>query len=141
MLAHVVGECWHALVRDVIAMGFRRQDMFTTLDLSDMIAIVVGAPPTSSIRYFLDQGWSREAHLLANMQEQNAGMGQLQEPYPRPGIEQREPDPMQKAGFFPMEAMTWEEADRRDAARYAAAAAGKKGRTRTRTYSAAGLVT
>jgi hypothetical protein len=140
MLARVVGECWHALVRDVIALGFRRQDMFTTLDLSDMIAIVVGAPPTSSVRYFLDQGWSREAHLLANLQEQNAGMGQLNEPYPRPGIEARERDPME-GKFFPMEPMTWEEADRRDAARYAAAAAGKpKGRTRKRTYSASGVV-
>jgi hypothetical protein len=137
MLARVVGECWHALVRDVIALGYRRQDMFTTLDLSDMISIVVGAPPTSSVRYFLDDGWSKEAHLLANMQEQRAGMAQLNQPYPRPGMAQRQADPMESGKFFPMEAMTWEEADKRDAARYTSK---PKGRSRSRTYSATGVV-
>lgn len=137
-LARVVGECWHALARDVIALGYRRQDMFTTLDLSDMISIVVGAPPTSSVRYFLDGGWSREAQLLANMQEQQSGIAQpLTEPYPRPGIEDRREDPMEGAKFFPMQAMTWEEADKRDAARYASR---PKGRSRSRTYSANGMV-
>jgi hypothetical protein len=135
----VVGECWHALARDVIALGYRRQDMFTTLDLSDMISIVVGAPPTSSVRYFLDGGWSKEAHLLANMQEQRAGIGELTQPYPRPGVAARESDPMAGAKFFPMESMSWEEAEKRDAARYAT---GKpKGRSRSRTYSATGVVT
>jgi hypothetical protein len=137
MLARVVGECWHALHRDVIALGYTREDMFTTLDLSDMIAIVVGAPPTSSVRYFLDEGWSKEAQLLANMQEQRAGIGELTEPYPRPGIAARPSDPMAEAGFFPMQAMSWEEADKRDAARYTSK---PKGRSRMRTYSATGLV-
>jgi hypothetical protein len=134
----VVGECWHALARDVIALGYRRQDMFTTLDLSDMISIVVGAPPTSSVRYFLDGGWSKEAHLLANLQEQRAGIGELTEPYPRPGVEARPSDPMEGAGFFPMQAMSWEEADKRDAERYAANK--PKGRSRSRTYSANGMI-
>lgn len=136
-LARVVGECWHALVRDLLTMGYRAEDMFTTLSLSEMISIVVGAPPTSSVRYFLDEGWSREAQLLANMQEQYAGLGQISQPYPRPGIAQREADPMEGAKFFPMQAMSWEEADKRDAARYASK---PKGRSRSRTYSATGLV-
>lgn len=136
-LARVVGECWHALVRDLLTMGYRAEDMFTTLSLSEMISIVVGAPPTSSVRYFLDEGWSREAQLLANLQEQHAGIGQLHQPYPRPGIAQREADPMADGKFFPGEAMTWEEADRRDAARYASK---PQGRTRTRTFSATGMV-
>src|SRR6516165_726035 len=120
MLAHVIGECWHAFHRDVMALGRDVHD----LSLAEMVSIVTAAPPSSSVRYYLDQGWSREAHLLANMQEQAAGVARLPDAYQRPGMEARRAD-----------AMTWDEAERRDKARYAAAAAGKTGRRgRMRTY-------
>lgn len=137
MLTRVVYECWHALVRDVLALGYRTEDMFTTLSLADMVSIVVGAPPGSAVRHWLDGGWTRTDHLLANQQEQRAGIATLPEAYPRPGLETRAADPMADAKFFPMEAMSWEEADKRDAARYASK---PKGRGRSRTYSATGVV-
>lgn len=131
MLAYVVGECWHALVRDLLSLGFRAKDMFTTLTLAEMVSIVVASPPGSAVRYFLDQGWSRTDHLLANMQEQAAGVAKLPEAYARPGLEQRPADPLDNARFFPAEAMTWEEADRRDKMRNDSKA--EPGNTRVRT--------
>ena len=133
MLTHVVGECWHALARDVLALGYRTEDMFTTLTLADMVSIVVGAPPGSSVRHWLDEGWSRTDHLLANMQEQSAGVAKLPEAYARPGIEERPADPLDGTGFFPAEVITWEEADRRDKARDERGAQGKPKNTRVRT--------
>jgi hypothetical protein len=114
MLAHVVGECWHAFHYDVMALGRDVND----LTLAEMITVVIGAPPHSSVRHFLDDGWSREAQLLANMQEQNAGIAQLHEPYPRPGVNRRPVDPTASAQFFPTESIPWEEMDRRDKIRY-----------------------
>lgn len=134
MLAHVVGECWHALVRDVIALGLRPRDIFTTLTLADMVSIVVAAPPGTSVRWYLDKGWNRTDHILANMAEQGAGIARLQEPYSRPGLEQRKPDPLEKAGFFPCDVLTWEEADRRDKIRYSGKF--KHGAARSRALSA-----
>jgi hypothetical protein len=130
-LARVVGECWHAFHYDVMKLG---RDV-NSLTLAEMVTVVVGAPPSSSVRYFLDGGWSREAQLLANMQEQYAGIGQLTQPYTRPGVEARAPDPVEAAAgkFFPMESMSWQDAEARDKARYASK---PSGRSRSRTYSA-----
>jgi hypothetical protein len=116
MLTRVVGECWHFLVRDVLALGYREDDILTTLTLRDMVSIVVGATPTSSVRYFLDGGWSRTDHLLANMQEMGAGVAKLPAGgYPRPGLDDRVHE---QKGFFQADALPWEEAERRDAKRY-----------------------
>lgn len=141
MLAHVVGECWLALVRDVLALGYRIEDMFTTLGLPEMVAIAVAAPPMSSVRHWLDGGWSREAQMLANLQEQQAGIATLEAPYLRPGIAARPAPEPEVKGFFPAEALTWEEAERRDAERYRRAAEGTlkpTGKTRVRTYTGGG---
>lgn len=132
MLTHVVGECWHALERDVLALGYRTDDMFTTLSFRDMISIVVAAPPTSSVRWFLDGGWTRTDHLLANQQEQGAGVARLTEPYSRPGIENRQPEPPR--GFLQADALPWEEAERRDEIR--ATGNFKHGPSRGRAMSA-----
>jgi hypothetical protein len=133
MLTHVVGECWHALVRDVLALGYRTEDMFTTLSLAEMVAIVVAAPPGSSVRHWLDEGWTRTDHLLANAQEQNAGVAKLPEPYQRPGLDERPEDPLANARFFPAEIITWDEAEARDKARNAYGAKNKPKNTRVRT--------
>ena len=138
MLAHVVGECWHALVRDVLALGYRPHDMFTTLTLSEMVSIVVGAPPGSSVRHALDQGWSRTDHLLANLQEQRAGIANLHEPIPRPGLERRPVDPTD-GKFFAADALSWEEAERRDKLRQAGLMVKKKP-TRTRIWKPRGAI-
>jgi hypothetical protein len=128
MLAHVVGDHWHAFHRDVIALGRDIND----LTLAEMVSVVVAAPPGSSVRYFLDQGWSRTDHLLANLQEQQAGVARLPQEYPRPGLQERPADPMTDEGFFPAEAKTWEEFDELEKRRYANAGKVKKGRSRVR---------
>lgn len=121
MLATVIRRHWHALVRDVLALGRRASDMFTErLTFAEMVSIVVGAPPTSSVRHFLDQGWSREAQLLANMQEQQAGIANMTQPYNRPGLDQRTDDPMANQ-FFRGDALEWTEFDDLERRREAAA--------------------
>jgi hypothetical protein len=107
--------------------------MFTTLSLADMVSIVVGAPPGSAVRHWLDDGWTKTDHLLANQQELGAGVATLPEPYQRPGLAERPDDPTASTRFFPAEVITWEEADRRDKARYAKAVKAKPGATRVRT--------
>jgi hypothetical protein len=130
MLAHVVGECWHAFHRDVLTLPGRD---INSLSLAEMVSVVVGAPPGSAIRHWLDDGWTRTDHLLANQQELRAGVATMSEPYQRPGVDQRVDDPAQGTRFFPAEVITWEEADRRDKERYAKAAKAKPGATRVRT--------
>lgn len=120
MLALVIRRHWHALVRDILALGYRASDMFTELTFAEMVAIVVGAPPSSSVRCAVDGGWSKEAHILANMAEGNAGLAKISEPYARPGIEDRMPAP--KAGsFFQADAYTWDEFDELQRKRYSEA--------------------
>lgn len=142
MLGRVIGEHWHALVRDVLALGFRKEDILTTLDVADMVAIVVAAPPSSSVRFFQDGGWSREAHLLANMQEERAGVAHMDQPYERPGLEERPGwGPGQGGPGEPVmhaEAFTWQEFDELNKKRYAyadelAAKGIKSTNTRVRT--------
>lgn len=127
MLARVVGDYWHALVRDVMEMGYRADDILTELDVCEIASIVLGAGPTTSVRHFLDEGWTREAHLIANLQESNAGVAVLQQPYTRPGLEAR---PLEYGHVTPPNAalkgntMTWDEMDELDAKRNKQATSG-----------------
>jgi hypothetical protein len=86
MVGRVICEHRHALVRDLLALGRRADDLFTPrLSFYELICIIVAAPPNSSVRYFLDGGWSQEAQILANMQEGESGFSKLTTPYNRPG--------------------------------------------------------
>lgn len=96
--------------------------------MAEVMSIVIGSGPGSSVRHCLDGGWSREAHLLANMQEGNAGLANLREPYARPGLAQRPTE--KKQDICHGDAMTWEELDAREQAVAAAAAKGGKRNTR-----------
>jgi hypothetical protein len=130
MLTAAVGRYHHALVRDLLALGYRPRDMFTDrLTFSELVSIVVAAPPTSSLRWFLDNGWTRTDHLLANMTETAAGVAELSSPYERPGIEDRSPG----ASMFPADVMSWEEMDRRELQRYGPDAP-NPGRTHSRVW-------
>lgn len=133
MLASVIRKHWLALVRDVKAMGYRVSDMFTEkLTFAEMVAIVAAAPPTSSVRWFLDQGWSREAQLLANLQEQQAGVAhKMTEPIQRPGIDQRTLDPTD-SDFFRGDPYTWTEFDELERTRESNAHTAAPGQTRVR---------
>jgi hypothetical protein len=117
MLATVIRRYWHALVRDILALGFRVSDMFTTLSWSDMVSIVLGSGPTTSVRFFLDQGWSRESHLLANIAEGNAGVARLPRPFQRPGLDDRPASSLGSTKAFQADAYTWEEFDELEARR------------------------
>jgi len=96
--------------------------------MAEVLSIVIGSAPGSAVRHALDEGWSREAHLLANMQEGNAGLAALRNPYNRPGLAARPEEKQQD--ILHGQAMTWEEMDARDAERAAAALSGHKGMTR-----------
>jgi hypothetical protein len=115
-----------------MSLGYRASDIFEELSMGEVLSIVVGAAPGSAVRFALDEGWSREAHLLANMQESNAGIAALHEPYSRPGIDSRPPDPKKGMDVLHGQAMTWEEMDAADAKRAEAAASGKAASGNTR---------
>jgi hypothetical protein len=117
MLATVIRRYWHALVRDILGLGFRVSDMFTTLSWSDMVSIVVGSGSNTSVRFFLDQGWSREAHLLANIAEGDAGVARLPGPFQRPGMDDRLPSSLGSSKAFQADAYSWEEFDELEARR------------------------
>ena len=134
MLGQVIGLHWHALVRDVLALGYRRTDILTTLDLADMVAIVVGAGPNTSVRYFQDGGWNRTDHLLANALETEAGLSKITQPIERPsGLQRQRGEP----NIFEADAMAWEEYDeltrKRDQRAAEMAAQGITPTTRVRT--------
>lgn len=122
-LARVVGHHWHALVRDVMSMGYRASDIFKELSMGEVLSIILGAGPDSSVRNVLDGGWSREAHLLANLQESTVGLATLNEPYSRPGLDAR-PKADRGRDILHGEAMTWEEMDALDKRRAEATQAG-----------------
>jgi hypothetical protein len=113
-----------------MSLGYRASDIFEELSVAEVLSIVVGAPPDSAIRFALDEGWSREAHLLANLQESNAGIAALHEPYARPGIAARPPDPTKGMDVLHGQAMTWEEMDAADTKRAELAASGGGGNSR-----------
>lgn len=48
--------------------------------------MIVAAPPGTSVRYVMDEGYSITDHLLATMSEQQAGLVTLQKRYQRPGV-------------------------------------------------------
>lgn len=79
-----------------------------------MLAIATTAPNGSAVFESMSGGWSREAHLLANMQEGNAGLVDLKNRYDRPGMS--EPAAPK---FVPMDDMTMEELDAAIEANYA----------------------
>lgn len=134
MLAKVIRNYWLALVRDVLVLGHRESDILTTLSIREVIAIIWAAPPGSSIRWFIDEGWSRESQLLANLQEQQAGVATMREPYQRPGLAKRQPDPeAQDQKWFRGDPYTWNEFDELQRKRYANAHTAPPGTTRVRT--------
>jgi hypothetical protein len=88
--------------------------MFTTLDLGDMVAIACASPPNTAVYDAMTGGWSREAHLIANMQEGSAGLVELNHRYDRPGMYEQ-----QEQKFVPMDDMSWDEMDAALEANYA----------------------
>lgn len=86
-LTECIRDHWHSVERDLLAMGFRADDIGTErLSLWELISIVVAAPVNTAVREARDGGWTPTDQLLANISEQRAGVLNLTGRYPRPGV-------------------------------------------------------
>ena len=92
MLARVIVEHWHAVQRDLLALGFHstRTEVGVGLSLWELLSVVAASPPGTAVHNALCEGWSREAHLLANLGEQQQGLMRLTARYVRPGVDEPE---------------------------------------------------
>ena len=115
---------WHAVQRDLLALGYRKRDIFTTLNLNEMMSIVLAAPPGTATYYAVNGGWTTTDHLLATMGEQQAGLVQLHERLPRPGVTDVRPskppsvhDHSSRVKRIAFDTMTIDELEARRAAR------------------------
>lgn len=88
-VANTVSQHRHAVVRDLNSLGYQGD---TRICLDDFVSNILASPPGSAVRYSVDGGWSQTDQLLANLGEQQAGLTNLPDRYPRPGIENA-PDP------------------------------------------------
>jgi hypothetical protein len=91
-VAEIVVEHRHPVVRDLLALGYRLDDIGDRLPFADFLSVVLAAPPNSSIRFYaIEKQWPQTDHLLANMAEQQAGIVTINGRYPRPGLVVEEP--------------------------------------------------
>ena len=115
----------HAVNRDLNDFGYRGRH--APIDPQDFISIVLASPPGSAVRYSVEGGWSQLEHLVANLGEQQAGITQLPQRYPRPGVAQEiDPGPIGLNGsprFTPQTREEFERRRKRDRARGAELAA------------------
>lgn len=85
-LARVISEHWHAVERDLISLGYHADDIGTKLSVWELVSIVIASPPGSAV-FHAGGGWSKEAEMLANLSEQQAGVIKLDSRYTRPGVD------------------------------------------------------
>lgn len=86
-LAAAVRDYWHAVERDLLALGYTADDIGTRLDTCQLISIVLAAPPGTSCHHFDPNAWSRTDELIANLGEQQAGLVNLNARYARPQVD------------------------------------------------------
>jgi hypothetical protein len=72
--------------RDLLVLGYHVADMFTRLSASEVLSVIMAAPPGSAVRHAFDGGWTTTDHLLATMSEQQDGLVRVKDRYPRPGV-------------------------------------------------------
>lgn len=86
-LAAAIKDHWHAVERDLLALGKTADDIGTpNLTLCQLISVVVAAPPGTAVHHFAG-GWSKTDELLANLGEQQSGLFSLNARYARPGVD------------------------------------------------------
>lgn len=86
------------------------------------MSYVVAAPPGTAIRWALDDGWTRESHLLANLHEAIQGQHTLRQRYMRPGVTEEQAEMARSPGSakaVPFDSMPLDEFDKRLAENYA----------------------
>lgn len=69
LLVRIVTENWHAVERDLFALGKRKSDVGTALTLWELISIVVAAPPGTAVYHAETRSgtYTPEAQLLAGI--------------------------------------------------------------------------
>lgn len=71
-LVCVIGYYWHAVQRDILALGLRAADMFTPkLTAAEVVSMIVAAPKKSAVRDALEGGYVSN-RLVAALKEQAA---------------------------------------------------------------------
>ena len=83
---------------------------------------IIDAPPGTATRWAIDEGWTREAHLLANLAEAASGQVQLRQRYMRPGVDAETAEMVRSPAdsrAVPFDSMPLDEFDKRLAANYA----------------------
>lgn len=85
-LAACIRNHWHAVERDLLALGYHADDIGTKLSTCELISIVLAAPPGSALHQSDPTRWSRTDELIANLGEQQAGLVNLNARYERPQV-------------------------------------------------------
>lgn len=93
-LTEAIRDNWHAVERDLLDLGYHADDIGSRLTLCELISVVVAAQSGTAVHYAMTGGWSKEAELLANLGEQQAGIFGLNARYPRPGVNSSNAKPM-----------------------------------------------
>jgi hypothetical protein len=86
-LAAAIKDYWHAVERDLLALGYHADDIGTKISTAELISIVLAAPPGTSCHHFDPNAWSRTDELIANLGEQQAGLVNLNARYARPQVD------------------------------------------------------
>lgn len=86
-LAACIKDHWHAVERDLLALGYHADDIGTNLTTCELISIVLAAHPGTAVHHFDPTRWSRTDELIANLGEQQAGLLNLSGRYERPQVD------------------------------------------------------
>lgn len=87
-LAACIKDHWHAIERDLLALGKTADDIGTpNLTVCQLISVVLAAHPGTAVHHFDPNRWSRTDELIANLGEQQAGLLSLNARYARPQVD------------------------------------------------------
>lgn len=86
-LAACIKNHWHAVERDLLALGYHADDIGTKLSTCELISVVLAAPSGTAVHQFDPTRWSRTDELLANLGEQQSGLLKLDARYQRSGVD------------------------------------------------------
>lgn len=86
-LAAAIRNHWHAVERDLLALGYHADDIGTKLTTCELISVVLAAPPGTAVHHYDPNAWSRTDELIANLGEQQAGLFSLNARYARPQVD------------------------------------------------------
>ncbi|AMQ66957.1 tail assembly chaperone [Mycobacterium phage Bipper] len=92
-LTRAIAAHWHAVERDLIELGKDEDFDAGRLGMAKLGSIVLAAQPGTAVYHAVNEGWTPEAHLLANQLEQRAGLLNMARRMPRTGVPAETPQP------------------------------------------------